>query len=327
MPLGVPPFSSVCLSLPARPSAKTRQVTERPEIEIQISLLEPELLGQLVHPLLELHERLAETLDLLVRRGCPPPSAERLALHELPQQLDQRQHELREPVLDVLGIGLDPARQRAPRPLEVACDRLRGRRRRAGAVDAVASRRCSFLFGRGEAVGRPGPVHANESSGWRRCAARRRVKRATSWRGRGTPRGEAPSAPTLRVRVAARAARRAARGCPPTRVARGRAAGLHVLAARRAAGWRRSDDVQPDLDAPTDVVEPLLEVRRESPRYRVSRSSRSRKPRPKRTGSTASFEECEASTTRACARTFSSVGSIAPSTSATSAATAPSGAT
>jgi hypothetical protein len=37
--------------------------------------------------------------------------AQRLPLHELAQQLHDRQHELREPALDVLRVGVDAARQ------------------------------------------------------------------------------------------------------------------------------------------------------------------------------------------------------------------------
>ena len=37
---------------------------------------------------------------------------QRLALHQLAQQLDDREHELREPALDVLRVGVDAARER-----------------------------------------------------------------------------------------------------------------------------------------------------------------------------------------------------------------------
>jgi hypothetical protein len=52
-----------------------RRVAERPEAEVQVLLLELERLTQLRHPAVELHEGLAEPLDLLVRD--PPPMRRR----------------------------------------------------------------------------------------------------------------------------------------------------------------------------------------------------------------------------------------------------------
>src|SRR5437763_793382 len=43
------------------------QCPERPEVEVQIPVFETELALQLLHPLLELHERLPHPLDLVLR--------------------------------------------------------------------------------------------------------------------------------------------------------------------------------------------------------------------------------------------------------------------
>src|SRR4051794_13932004 len=80
------------------------------------------MLGQLAHAPIELHEGLDQPLDLLVAERSGLHSPQRLALHQLPQQLDERQHELRETLLDLLRIGLDAARERLRRVVEVACD-------------------------------------------------------------------------------------------------------------------------------------------------------------------------------------------------------------
>ena len=67
------------------------------------SSVEPELVPQLVHALLELHERAAEALDLVVGQAAAVDAPQRLALHQLAQQLDHREHELREAALDGSG--------------------------------------------------------------------------------------------------------------------------------------------------------------------------------------------------------------------------------
>src|SRR5690349_17924945 len=99
-----------------------QQIAQRAEVEVQIALFEPEMLDQLLHAAIELHERVAEALDLLVGQRAAVHPAERLPLHQLPQQLDEREHELREALLDLLGIGVHPARERLRQMLELAGD-------------------------------------------------------------------------------------------------------------------------------------------------------------------------------------------------------------
>src|SRR5690242_4102051 len=124
MPLGRPPLPRLSVASLQAFGENSEQVAERPEVEIEVTPVEPEVLGQLVHALLELHERLAETLDLLVALVPRRHAAERLRAHQLPEQLDEGEHELCVPALDVLRIGLDAARQRAACSFEVACESL-----------------------------------------------------------------------------------------------------------------------------------------------------------------------------------------------------------
>src|SRR5215213_3111217 len=169
MPL-VTPFPRCVVASRRAFGRNSEQVAERPEVEIEIALIESEVLGQLLHALLELHERLAETLDLLVVQVPRLHAAKRLAFHELPQQLDQGEHELREPALDVLGIGLDAPRQRAPRAFEVTCKRLEVAAREQQPVDGVGHAAARSRSRTAKLYGGHGPVHANESSRWR-CRA------------------------------------------------------------------------------------------------------------------------------------------------------------
>src|SRR3954471_13487572 len=98
MPWLSPPPPSVRMSL--------QQVSQRPEVQVQVVLRQAELARQLLHPLLEEHERLPEALDLLGVGGAGVDPAQRLALHELAQQLDDREHELSEAALHVLRLGV-----------------------------------------------------------------------------------------------------------------------------------------------------------------------------------------------------------------------------
>src|SRR5204863_3570628 len=98
----------------------SHQLPQRPEVQVQVLVLQAEGLLQLLHPLLEEHERLTQPLDLLrgERPALDPP--ERLALHELAEELHQRQHELRQPLLEVVAVGVDPPAKRAVQAVELA---------------------------------------------------------------------------------------------------------------------------------------------------------------------------------------------------------------
>src|SRR5207248_5846911 len=120
-------FPRIVFSLLTTPKGRLRlcrydseEVAERPEVQIQVAVLEPELGLELLHAALELHERLAEALDLLVGQGALLHAAKRLPLHQLAEQLDEGEDELREALLDLLGVGVHAPRERALEPVELA---------------------------------------------------------------------------------------------------------------------------------------------------------------------------------------------------------------
>src|SRR3954462_14687028 len=84
----------------------SEQPAQRSEIEIQILFGESELVSQLGHPAVELHERPAEALLLLVAQPTGIDSPEGLALHDLPQELHDREDELGQPSFEGLGIRI-----------------------------------------------------------------------------------------------------------------------------------------------------------------------------------------------------------------------------
>src|SRR5437762_2386590 len=90
-------FVAYAGTFPGRPlSLLLKQVPQRPEVQVELGVLESERRLQLLHALLEPHERLAEPLDLVLRERAllhPPDS---LTLHQLTQELDQRQNQLRQ---------------------------------------------------------------------------------------------------------------------------------------------------------------------------------------------------------------------------------------
>ena len=95
-----------------------------PRLRLRSSSLSPKLSRSSHHALVELHERLPEALDLLLRQRAAVDPAQRLALHELAQELDDGQHELGQAALEVLGIGVDPARERVVEPRLVAREQV-----------------------------------------------------------------------------------------------------------------------------------------------------------------------------------------------------------
>src|SRR4029079_17414507 len=80
---------------PARFHAGLEEVSERTEVEVQIPVFQAELRFEVVHALVELHERLAELVELLVGQRSAFHPAERLALHQLAEKLHERQEEPR----------------------------------------------------------------------------------------------------------------------------------------------------------------------------------------------------------------------------------------
>jgi hypothetical protein len=87
------------------------QVPQRAEIDIEAVELEVLLEGG--HLLLEAHQRRPEALDLRRVQAPALDAAQRLLLEEPADQLDERQDEPGQPALDLIGLEVDPARERA----------------------------------------------------------------------------------------------------------------------------------------------------------------------------------------------------------------------
>src|SRR5947207_2480961 len=66
------------------------------------------MVAQAGHGFLERHEGQAEPLDLLVGQVARVDPAQGLALHELAQQLHDREDQAGEAALDVLRVGVEP---------------------------------------------------------------------------------------------------------------------------------------------------------------------------------------------------------------------------
>src|SRR3954471_13495308 len=150
---------------PGRRRGNSEEVAERPEAQVEVAGVEAELALELFHALLELHERLAETIDLFVgqRRVVHPP--QRLPFHQLPQEFDEREHELRQPALDRSRVGVDPSRKGGTDAVELVRQRPEVARRVQEPLLAgthVARSSPAKLYGG------HGPVHARLSSGWER---------------------------------------------------------------------------------------------------------------------------------------------------------------
>src|SRR6266850_7144654 len=103
----------------------SEQAAERAEVEIEVSGGKAEALADVADRVLEPHERAPHVLGLLGREAAGLHAADRLALHQLAQELDEREHEPRDRALHVLGVGV-PARRReiAHPPLELRAQRL-----------------------------------------------------------------------------------------------------------------------------------------------------------------------------------------------------------
>src|SRR3954447_254566 len=95
---------------------------ERPElaeVQSEVLLVEAELLAQLDQARLELHERLPHALHLLRRQRPALDAPHGLALHELAHEVDEREHERGQPLLDVLRVGVHAPPQGGPEAIEV----------------------------------------------------------------------------------------------------------------------------------------------------------------------------------------------------------------
>src|SRR5436190_12855896 len=157
------------------PADDSEKVSERPEVQVEVAVLEAELGLQLVHASRELHEGLTETLDLLVRQRSLLHATKRLSLHQLPKQLDECEDELREPLLDLLGVGVDPARKRIAQAFELAEDGLELAGAAEDPVEIVAHGSSSSPA---KLYGGHGPVQTIVSAGWAFASSATRSRNA-----------------------------------------------------------------------------------------------------------------------------------------------------
>src|SRR5207253_3555218 len=79
-----------------------KQAAERSEIEIKVCRRQIKILRELVNLPFQLHQGFAHLFNLLVGQRPPFHAADRLAFEQLAEQLNQAQHEFRQPLLDVL---------------------------------------------------------------------------------------------------------------------------------------------------------------------------------------------------------------------------------
>jgi len=75
-----------------------------------------------MHLLLEPHERNPHSLYLFVAQRASFHAPHGLALQQLTQKLDERKHELREPLLDLIRIHIHPLREDATKSLDFASE-------------------------------------------------------------------------------------------------------------------------------------------------------------------------------------------------------------
>src|SRR5262245_11399300 len=76
-------------------TTRSDQLSDRPEIEVEILGLQTELRRDVAQRLLELHERTADVLHFLVSQRSRFHAADRLSLEQLSDELHEREHELR----------------------------------------------------------------------------------------------------------------------------------------------------------------------------------------------------------------------------------------
>ena len=108
------------------------QLPERAEIEVQSSGVRPNLLP-ISRSSPRAHQRVADRFDLLARQRLLLHAPDRLPLHQLAQELDDRQHELRDRLLHVVRLRIPSHRRGAFR------DSRRSARSSAAVTGAAAT--------------------------------------------------------------------------------------------------------------------------------------------------------------------------------------------
>src|SRR5215210_343823 len=121
----MPPCMRPAASLrSSSPASSLDQPSKWSKVKVQVLRLELEVLAELVHLLFKQHECLAEPLDLLGRQRPALDAPQRLAFHQLPNQLDESEHQLGESLLEALRIGVDAPPPSRAHPIELVAEEL-----------------------------------------------------------------------------------------------------------------------------------------------------------------------------------------------------------
>src|SRR5690349_6570049 len=95
------------------PGSVAEQSAERSQVDVEVGGGQVVARLELVHGLLQMHQPVAEALDLLVGQVALVDATQRLLLHQLAHQLDDGQHQLEQVAFHGLRVGLEPLRQQA----------------------------------------------------------------------------------------------------------------------------------------------------------------------------------------------------------------------
>src|SRR5215813_2333980 len=134
------------------------EAAERTEVEIEIFRCEAEPPADLADRLLEPHERLTHVLGLLGRERAGVHAADRLALHELTQELHEGEDESRHRALHVLRIGVPAGwREIGDSPLQLCAQRFQLADAQGRLASALSGRAHPSASG-ANAYGGQGPV-------------------------------------------------------------------------------------------------------------------------------------------------------------------------
>src|SRR6185436_8784592 len=94
------------------PVSGLSQLAQRPQIDRQILVGQSECFLQLIHPVVQLQQREAKLLDLLITQAATIHSANGLMLQDAAQQFYHRKYKPRKTLLDLIRVGVDPLRKR-----------------------------------------------------------------------------------------------------------------------------------------------------------------------------------------------------------------------
>src|SRR6185503_6813177 len=88
------------------------QLSDGAEVEVQIFTRDTEFCRDVDDRFLELHQRAADVFRLARRQRTRFHAADGLPFEQLADELDEREHQLRDRALDIVWIGVPPQRRR-----------------------------------------------------------------------------------------------------------------------------------------------------------------------------------------------------------------------